>query len=69
MSNRVRVHYHENYEHWAVEVEVKTPACPRLGIVKPLVNWVSMSWFDTEEEAKREKKRMEDYFEAKDLLI
>lgn len=69
MSNEVRIRYHENYEHWAVEVKISTPACPRLGIVKPLDNWVSMSWFETEAEAELEKKRMEDYFETKDLLL
>lgn len=69
MSNEVRIRYCESYEHWAVEVKVSTPACPRLGIVKPLDNWVSMSWFESEAEAELEKKRMEDYFETKDLLL
>lgn len=69
MSKDVRIRADETYDCWVVEVLVETPACPRLGIPKPTSNWVSMSWWEDKLEAEVEKKRMEDYYECKDLLM
>ena len=69
MSKEVRIRKDDDYDCWVVEVLVTTPACPRLGIHKPESNWVKMSWWEDGLEAEAEKKRMEDYYECKDMLI
>lgn len=69
MSKQVRIRIDEEYDCWVVEVLVETPACPRLGIVKPISNWVRMSWWEDKLEAEAEKKRMEDHYDGMDLLL